>query len=190
DRARTVTRCVVYRENLDRPVLLRAKAFEDIGQPCGPIGCDEQNQNRGVVGELHEPREPTKRADTPANHTFSVSARAFNSGKMLRKRIRIRTEALPGGQGLRRTRAEVTSSSPGGACERASWQRSSSLSSAWPPSCASEQPSCALSSLRLPSSRSCAASEPCELSSSRRTCASSAHDAWPASSQPYVFSVA
>jgi len=48
DRTRTVTRCVVDRENFDRPVLLRAKAFEDIGQPGGPIGCDEQNQNRGV----------------------------------------------------------------------------------------------------------------------------------------------
>ena len=67
DRAGTVGRRVVDGEDLDRPVLLRAQSFENFGQPCGPIGRDEQYQYRWVIGELHEPREPTKAARTPAN---------------------------------------------------------------------------------------------------------------------------
>src|SRR5207248_11327189 len=67
DRAGTVGRRVVDGEDLDRPVLLRAQSFENFGQPCGPIGRDEQYQYRWVIGELHEPREPTKRPPRPAN---------------------------------------------------------------------------------------------------------------------------
>ena len=67
DRAGTVGRRVVDGEDLDRPILLGAQSFEDFGQPCGPIGRDEQYQYRWVIGELHEPREPTKRPPRPAN---------------------------------------------------------------------------------------------------------------------------